>query len=138
MAQDRLLQPAQLGSRLHAERLHELLARRAVDLERLDLAAGPVESEHQQLPQPLAQRVLGREVAQLGHRRGVAGQRQLGFEAVLEGREPQLLETRDRGLGERLVLEVGQRRAAPQGEGLAQHRQRGTRIGAERVRGLAR
>ena len=39
---------------------------------------------------------------------------ELGIEALLERRETQLLESRDRGLRERLVREVCERRSAPE------------------------
>ena len=58
LAQDRLLQPAQLGPGLDPERLHERPAGVAERVERLGLPAGAVEREHQQRPQPLAQRML--------------------------------------------------------------------------------
>ena len=53
------------------KRRHELLARLAVDLERLGLAARAVEREHLLAAQPLAQRVLGGQRLELAHERGV-------------------------------------------------------------------
>ena len=114
MAQDRLLELLEARPRLDAEGLDQLGARRAVDVERLDLPAGAVERDHQQLAQALAQRVLGGQLAQLGNDRGVAAERELRLEPASTRGQPQLLEPRDRPLGERLVREVGQRGAAPE------------------------
>jgi hypothetical protein len=49
---------------------------------------------------------------------------QIGFDPLLETDEPQLLETRDLALRERLVDDVGERRPSPQAECLAQERRR--------------
>jgi hypothetical protein len=50
----------------------------------------------------------------------VGAECEVGLEAFLERCEAQLLETGDLALGERLVGEVGERRAAPEGERLVQ------------------
>ena len=47
-------------------------------------------------------------------------EREVRVDALLERREPQLLEPRDLRLRERLVGEVGERRATPEREGLTQ------------------
>jgi hypothetical protein len=64
--------------------------------------------------------VLGRDRLQLADQVGVAAARQVGVDALLERGEPQLVQPCDLGLRERLVGEVGERRAAPQRERLAQ------------------
>ena len=51
----------------------------------------------------------------------MAAEREIGLEAQLERREAQRLEPADLVLGERLVLEVGERRAPPERECLAKH-----------------
>jgi hypothetical protein len=43
----------------------------------------------------------------------VISESEVGLDAVLEGDQPELLESSDRSLCERLVAEVGQRRATP-------------------------
>ena len=50
------------------------------------------------------------------------------LDAVLEGGEPQLHEARDLGLGKRLVRELGQRFAAPEGERLPELGRRSRRL----------
>ena len=56
-----MLEPPQLLARLEAELVRQLASRDAVDVERLRLAAGPVEREHELRAQALAQRVRGGE-----------------------------------------------------------------------------
>ena len=59
---------------------------------------------------------------------------QLGFDPVLQRRNAQLLEPRDRGVGELRVREVGERAAVPELERLAEPRDRLCGIaGCERV-----
>ena len=64
----------------------------------------------------------------------VVPERKLGLDPVLQCTEPQLLEARDLGLGERLVREVGERRAAPQSQrGIELLAGRSGLIGGERL-----
>jgi hypothetical protein len=55
---------------------------------------------------------------------------EVGVDALLERREPQLLQPGDLRLRERLVGQVGERRPAPQAERLAQHPRGRAGIGA--------
>ena len=64
--------------------------------------------------------MLGDQGLELGDERGVAAEGEVGVDAVLERVETQLLEPADLVLGEGLVGEVGQRRAAPEIERLSQ------------------
>ena len=66
--------------------------------------------------------MLGDQPLELGHDVGVAAERQVGVDALLQRRGVPLLEPGDLGLRERLVGNVGQRRPAPQRERLAQPR----------------
>ena len=66
--------------------------------------------------------MLGDEPLELGHDVGVAAERQVGVDALLQRRGVALLEPGDLGLRERLVRDVGQSRPAPQRERLAQPR----------------
>jgi hypothetical protein len=50
----------------------------------------------------------------------VASEPEVRLDTQLGRRQPQVLEAGDRGLGKGRVCEVGQRRAAPQRQGLAQ------------------
>ena len=61
---------------------------------------------------------------------GVPAKREVGLDALLEHDSAELLETCDLGLGKRLVEEVRERRAAPEGERLAHRALGGDRIAA--------
>ena len=122
LAEDRGVHSAQERARLEPELLDEELAAFAVDLERLRLPARAVEGEHQLRPQPLAQRIGADEPLELGDEVGVLPDRQLRLGALLEEGEAELVEPRDLLLRERLVAEVGQRLAPPQGERLVEER----------------
>ena len=103
LVENRLVQLTQPRARLDAELVDQRAARRAVGLERVRLAPGPVQG-HQQLPaQALAQRLLVDERLELGDELRTAAEREVGVDAVLERREPQLLQPPDLGLEERLV-----------------------------------
>ena len=73
------------------------------------------------------------ERLELGDELGVAPEREVGLDPLLERDGAELLEPRDLGLGERLVEEVGERRAAPERERLAQRA-----LGRRRVAALER
>ena len=104
--------------------------------ERVRLAARPVEREHQLTAETLAQRVRRDEALELGRRaRASRPSSSSAVDAILERDEAQLLESLDLALGERLELEVGKRRAAPERERLAEHARRAPP--ARRRRGLA-
>ena len=62
----------------------------------------------------------GDELLQLADELRVAAERELGVDPPLDRGEPDLLEPLDRGPRERLVREIGERRAAPEPERLAQ------------------
>ena len=122
LAEDRGVHSAQERARLEAELFDEELAPFPVGLERLRLPARAVEREHQLRPQPLAQRIRADEPLELGHELGVLADRELRLGALLEEGEAELVEPRDLLLRERLVAELGQRLAAPEGERLVEER----------------
>ena len=101
--------------------------------ERLGAAVAAGEREHQLASQPLTRRVLGDERRELADELGMTAERELGVDSVLERCEAQLLEPRACGLGEALVGEVRERRAAPERERLAQLRRRVRECGLSRV-----
>ncbi len=70
--------------------------------------------------QALAQRLRAHERLDLRDELGVGAELEIGGDPFLEDAEPQILEPVDLALGERLRLEVGERRAAPQPECLTQ------------------
>ena len=116
MVEHLALQPPEPLSRLDPEVLDKGAARVLEGLQRVGLALAPVEREHELPAQPLAVGMVADERLQRPDHVGVAAERELRLDELLVRRDPQLLELRDRGLGERLVGEVGERRAAPQGE----------------------
>ena len=142
------MQAAQLGAGLDADRVDERVARLAVGLERLGLAAAAVQREHPLRVQALAQRLLGDERLELADDLGVAARLEVLVDRQLERREPQLLEPADLERGERLAGDVVERRPAPQRERLARRalgdaaarsggRRRRPRRAAARSRGRA-
>ena len=66
--------------------------------------------------------MLGDEALQLADDVGVASEREVGLDPLLERVQAQLLQPRDLRLGERLECELVQRRPPPQGKRLAQDR----------------
>ena len=121
LAEDRGLELAELRAGIDAELLDEGLACSAVGSERIRLAAGAVEREHELRARALAQRLGLDERLELGDELGVTAQCEVGVDALLDDDGSQLLEARDLRLRERLVDEVGERRPAPERERLAQH-----------------
>ncbi len=116
LAEDRGLELAELRAGVDAELLDEGLARGAVGGERVGLPAGAVEREHELRARPLAEWLRGDERLELGDELRVAPEREVGLDPLLERDGAQLLEPGDLGLRERLVEEVGERRAAPERE----------------------
>ena len=116
----------------------ELLARRCAavleDAERVGLPTGPVQREHEQAPEPLAQRMRGDELFELDDHALVPTERELEVEPLLDRREPQLGQPRDGRRRELLVGEVGKRVAAPQRVGFGEQRRRRVRITVDRGR----
>ena len=98
-----------------------------VGLERVGLAVGAVEGEHQLGPETLPVRVLVDERLELPDHLAVAAEHELRLDQPFERDGMQLVEPGGLALRERLVGEVGQRRAAPQRERLLEGRHRGLR-----------
>ena len=123
---------AKLGTGLDAKLLGDGSARVTVDVQRLRVPAGAVESLHQQQPQGLAQRVVGQQPAQLGNGLDVPAEGQLGGDAKLDGVQAQLGEPVRLGFDQRGGGDIGQRLAAPEAERLSKCPRRALRIaGAE-------
>ena len=89
-------------------------------MQRLGLAVGAVEGEHELAPEPLPQRMPSDERLQLADQLSVAAEREVGLDPLFERRQLQLVQARDLRLCERLVGEVGQGGAPPEGERPAQ------------------
>ena len=73
-------------------------------------------------PQALPQRVLADERLHLGDELGVRAELEVGRDPLLERGQPEALEPVDLPLEERLELEVGEGRPAPEPERLAQQK----------------
>ena len=127
----------ELGPGVEAELAIERLARIAVGLERLGLAAGPVERQHQLRPQSFAGWMVRDQPLQLRDQRLVAAEGEVGLDPILDRDQPRLLEPGDLVLGERLIGEVGERRPAPERERLIEARRRSVGVAAvERLAAL--
>ena len=120
--EDRLLEPLQLGPGLHADLLHERVARLPVRVERLGLTLGAIEREHPLGVQPFAQRVVRDERLELADHVGMPPGFQVCFDRQLVRVHAELVEPADLGGGERLVGDVGQRFPPPECERLARPR----------------
>jgi hypothetical protein len=138
LLEHRALDPAQRGSGLDAELLDEALAGIAISGERIGLAAGAVQRQHLLATEPLAQRVLRDEAVELADHVGVAPARQVGLDALLERRQPRLLEPVRVDCERGVVREVAERRPAPQLQRRSQRLGRTRAVaGAERGATLA-
>ena len=84
LGEDRGLQALELRARVQAEVLDQDVAGAAVGVERVGLAAGAVEGEHQLRVQALAEGVLGGEALELAGDGGVAAEREVVLEPLLE------------------------------------------------------
>ena len=114
LTQDRRLQRAQRLARLQPELLDQQRAPAAVDLQRLGLATGAVEREHQLTARAFAQRLRGDELLQVGQRLGVTAASQPPLRELLARAVAQLVQARDLGPQRSLVAEVGEHRSPPQ------------------------
>ena len=124
MREDRLLQALELGPRTQAELGVERPHRIAVGVQRLALAPGAIQGQHQLGTQALPQRLPRHKRLELAHELDPATKREVGLDAVLDRGGPQLLEAGDLGRREGLERHIGQRRAAPLLERRAQPRRR--------------
>ena len=120
LGEDLLLERPQLGSGLDPELLDEHVARVLVGAQRVGLPARPVQREHQQLAEPLPDRVLLGEPLGLDRDRRVPAPFQIDRELGLQRDEVQLLEPLALGLRPRLVRDVGEGLAPPEGEGVGE------------------
>ena len=111
---------AQLTAGLDPQLLDEHRSRLSVGVEGLGLTAAAVQAQHEPRAQPLAQRMCVDEPLELADELGVATERRVGADAVLERAHALLLEPRAGGLRERLVGEIGERRTAPHPERVAE------------------
>jgi hypothetical protein len=105
---------------LDAELLDENTASVVVELERLGLPTRAIEGEHQLRTEAFPERMRGNERLELADQLALAAAFEVGVDPILEGGRMESFEPPDLRLGEGLEREVGQRRSAPQGQGLAE------------------
>ena len=122
MGEDRLLQAPQRLARLDPQLLDERPSSVLVDVERLRLTAATVEGEHELPAQTLLQWVLSDKRLELPDEVDVPAERQVDVDPLDQRAQAKLLEPTDLTLGERLVGELGERRAAPHRERFVQQR----------------
>ena len=120
LAQDRLLELLQRRAWLDPQLVHQQPPPLAVPVERLRLPPRAIEGEHQLGARALPQRLLRDEPLELGDDACVLAQLQLGVDALLERMQTQLGQPARGRLCERLLVKLGERRAAPELERLAQ------------------
>ena len=120
--EDRPLQPLEGGAGVEAELVPEQPADVAVGIERGGLTAGAVQREHQLPAHAFTKRLGGDERLELGDELLVPSERQVRVDPVFERGEPELREPSGLAQRERLVDELGERRAVPEAERLAQAR----------------
>ena len=108
------MQPSQLRPGLDADLLDERAPGIPVGVQRLGLAFTPVQRQHPQPVQPLAQRVLGQQRLDLADHLPMATGGEVRAQCQLRRRQPQLLQPPDLRRRERLVGQVGQRVATKQ------------------------
>ena len=132
LAEHLRVQLAERGAGLGAELVDERAAGAGVGVQGGGLAAGPVEGQQELAPEALAEGVLGGERLQLGHELGVAAELEVDVDALLQRGEAQLVQVRGGGV-HRLALEVGQGRAAPECQRLAEEAGRRLRVRAARL-----
>ena len=119
LGEDGSLEVADAGAWFDAQVFAEQAAESLVGAQRIRLPPGSIEGQHQLRPQLLAVGVLGDQPLELAAQRGVAAEGEVGFDAILGGRQPELVE-----LGRRRTqrLRVGERpkgRSAPQSSAAA-------------------
>ena len=116
MLKDPSLQLVQLRPGLKPELVNQAPARCLEDVERVRLAPGAIEGEHQAREQSLTQRVLVNEPLELGRELGAVTERELRLEPRLERAQPELLESLRVRLERFAVEQVAPGRPAPQRE----------------------
>ena len=139
LPEDRLLELAELGARLDPEVVDEDRACRPIRLECIRLSPRAIERQHQLGTKALPEGMLRNEVFELGDQLPVAAALELAVDPRLDAAQTQLFQALDLVPGEIGVCELGQRRAAPEGEGRRSGRfSPGARSGSRPARQLVR
>ena len=114
------MSPPQRRPGLDAELLDQQAARLLERLQRVGLAARPVQRDHLLAAQTLAQRVLGDQPVELRDHETVPPERQVGVDTVLHGCQAPLVQARGLIDESGLVGEIAERGSAPQRQRLVQ------------------
>jgi hypothetical protein len=114
LAEDPLLEAAQLRSGLDPDLLAQRLPGLAVGLEGIGLAPGTVEGEHSLGVEALVQRMLGEQDAEIADHVAMVPDSELGVDRELDRAQPKLLEPPNLRGRERLLGDVGERRTMPE------------------------
>ena len=120
LLQHRLMEVPQGAPGLDAELVDKCSPCRLVRIERLGLATGAVEREHQVADERLAVRVVAHQAVELRHELRVAASSEISVDSFLQAREVEFLQPRDRRLCGVLIGELGERRPAPERQCLVQ------------------
>ena len=128
VAEDLVLELAELGPRIDPELLAEELPRRGERPQGVGLPARPVQREHQLRPEPLVEGVFGDQRLQLADEVLVEPERKVGIDPGLECGHPQLTEPGDLGNDQLAPIHAGIRVAPPQAQRLSEHTGGGDRI----------
>ena len=128
--EDRPLEPRQRRPGLEAQLLGQHAPAVPVDLQRLGLAPGAIQRQHQLRAQALAQRLARDGGLELGDQLGMAPARQVGLDAALQRDHPALQDAVDLHARLGRLGQLGQRRSAP-------HAQPGAELGGGAL-GVAR
>jgi hypothetical protein len=110
LPQDRLFELLECLLRIEPKLVHQPRSSLLVHREGVGLTPSAVEHDHQQRRRPLTERLVPDECLELADDLGMAPERQIDLEALLERHEPQLLEAADLVAGRRLVLKIRERR----------------------------
>ena len=109
LGEDRGLQPPQLRARVEPELLTQDATTFLEDAQRVGLASGAIQRDHQQPTKPLAQRVRGDERFELADHDPMPPELQLEVEPLLDRGEAQFRDPGDLRRRELLVGELGER-----------------------------
>src|SRR5581483_1119180 len=120
LAQDRLVQVAQLAARLDPQLVDQRSARLLVHPERVRLPPRPVQRTHQLPTQTFPQRMPVDERLELSDELWMATRAQVALDPLLQAAKAELLEACGLSGREPVIGEVGQRRPAPERERLGQ------------------
>ncbi len=127
------MQASQRVARLQSQVVAQRPSRCLVRGERVRLAAAAVERQHLRLAVVLPVWMERHQGVELRDERPVPAELQVGVDPLVERDQARLLQVRELGVRNAVVGQVGQGRAAPEGERLAEQRRGGLGAGAGRA-----